>query len=232
MKKWGLLVSLYYFLALALLLTPMARYLMDPTIWSRRGFLLGMLHSLTDSIGAIPLGIAVGGQILLLGLSVDSSFRRNKPRLHIAAAALLTGFFALVLCVFAMASLAFAVLQEDPAGKFFEEHKVAFPVLWIALWGIWVVAFYLKGRANPGITNRAISWLIKGSILELLIAIPCHVIVRRRGDCCAPAITGIGIYAGLAIMLLAFGPSVVLLYKQRMDAYELHKPKFDEGHGS
>jgi hypothetical protein len=56
--------------------------------------------------------------------------------------------------------------------------------------------------------------LLRGSALELLVAVPCHVIVRRRDDCSAPVVTGFGIVTGIAIMLLSFGLSVLLLYQK------------------
>jgi hypothetical protein len=59
-------------------------------------------------------------------------------------------------------------------------------------------------------------WLIKGSVLELLVAVPSHVIVRARHDCCAPDVTGMGIATGLAILLMSLGPGALFLYRERM----------------
>jgi hypothetical protein len=82
---------------------------------------------------------------------------------------------------------------------------------------VWGIVFYRYARGTPDAVTRAVTWLLRGSVLELLIAIPSHVIVRRRDECCAPIGTGIGISTGLAIMFLSFGPSVILLYQKRIE---------------
>ena len=89
-----------------------------------------------------------------------------------------------------------------------------------ALWLLWAVVFFLYLRKASELVNRVLTWLLRGSVLELLIVVPSHVIVRRRGDCCAPAVTSLGIVTGIAIMLLSFGPGILLLYKKRLDAYK------------
>ena len=66
------------------------------------------------------------------------------------------------------------------------------------------------------IVTRQCRWLIKGSILELLIAVPSHIYVRGRNDCCAGFATFFGITMGISVMLLSFGPAVFLLYRARM----------------
>jgi len=58
-------------------------------------------------------------------------------------------------------------------------------------------------------------WLIAGSALELLVAVPCHIVVRRRNECCAGIGTGLGICFGVVVMFIAFGPSVVMLFHRR-----------------
>jgi hypothetical protein len=52
-------------------------------------------------------------------------------------------------------------------------------------------------------------------VLELLVAVPTHIVVRRRSDCCAGFATGLGICIGVVIMFVAFGPSILLLYYRR-----------------
>ena len=87
-----------------------------------------------------------------------------------------------------------------------------------AVWLIWTAVFALLafGRRGPqrvtGVLHR---WLLAGSVLELLVAVPTHVVVRRREECCAGIATGLGICIGIGVMIAAFGPSIALLYYRR-----------------
>jgi hypothetical protein len=86
----------------------------------------------------------------------------------------------------------------------------------VGVWAAWTALFaaleFGRGMAVAQALHR---WLMAGSVLELLVAVPTHVLVRRRDECCAGIGTGIGICLGVTIMLAAFGPSVALLYYRR-----------------
>ena len=84
-------------------------------------------------------------------------------------------------------------------------------------WALWAFIFgsFAKSDDPNAFILRATGWLLRGSILELLIAVPSHIIVRRRGDCCAPIGTFWGITTGISVMLLCFGPGVFFLFVER-----------------
>ncbi|MGA3131209.1 MAG: hypothetical protein ABSD59_10435 [Terracidiphilus sp.] len=124
--------------------------------------------------------------------------------------------FAVILCVD-------AAIQNDAFGDKYLDYVGGPFGFWVILWVLWAVVFYLYFRKSGSSIARAISWLLKGSVLELLIAVPCHVIVRRRDDCSAPVATSFGIVTGIAVMLLCFGPSVLFLFKKRLDGYSVNK---------
>ena len=64
------------------------------------------------------------------------------------------------------------------------------------------------------------------TVVELLVAVPTHLVVRRRSECCAGIGTAIGIGAGILVMLLAFGPSVGFLYYRRWK--QVRRPKLEQ----
>src|SRR5262245_28046045 len=87
-------------------------------------------------------------------------------------------------------------------------HLIGWMVL---LWLLWGLIFYRAAKADESKTlvKRATEWLLRGSILELLIAVPSHIVVRQRHDCCAPFATFWGIVTGISVMLISFGPGVL-----------------------
>ncbi|MCD4825322.1 MAG: hypothetical protein K8S55_12020 [Phycisphaerae bacterium] len=86
-----------------------------------------------------------------------------------------------------------------------------------AIWTAWMFVFgFYIGKGKP--ENRmscVVKFLIAGSILELLVVVPMHIIARARNYCCAGFLTMWGIAAGISIMLLAFGPGVFMLFVRR-----------------
>jgi hypothetical protein len=65
--------------------------------------------------------------------------------------------------------------------------------------------------------------MYRSSILGLLVAVPAHVVARRRDDCCGGLGTIWGIASGLAVMLFSFGPGVFFLFSERWS--RLHPKK-------
>lgn len=213
MRKWGTVVSFLYVLIILAVLVPAIRVLASssPFTWSD---LAAMYKSW---ITWIIVAAFVIPQIVLLALSVDTSARPLKPQRSILSSAAITGFL-LAIVTFVTGSALFVVIWGENAVPNFETiTPVLVPPL--ILWVVWGMLFYLLSRNSPDPVTRAVAWLFRGSVLELLVAVPTHVIVRRRHDCCAPGLTGFGITSGIAIMLLSFGPSVLLLFKKRMERY-------------
>jgi hypothetical protein len=217
MRKWGIIISAFYALILLVLLVP-GGVLLFATPSAPADFLRGVEEVYGEWLLWVPLGILLISQALLLFFSVDMSEKRLKPRAHILVSCAAAGILTALLTSAVIWSLGFAIGGENIWDKLFAKQRdILF--FWGILWGLWGVVFYLYLRNSSAVVNRLISWLLKGSILELLIVIPCHVIVRRRHDCSAPIASSFGIATGIAIMLLSFGPSVLFLYKKRLDAY-------------
>ena len=221
MRKWGIVVSALYAAIVLGLLVPVGVFVTggDHSTWP--GFVIGAADTYREWSALIPIIIVISGQILLLFLSIDTSFRRRKPRAHVLVSTVVAALL-LTLLLFAVTLSLGVGFAGD---KFFapiDQHPWAGNTILAAcaiLWLLWGIIFYRYARSSSDPVGRAVSWLLAGSVLELLVVVPCHVIVRRRHDCSAPAVTSFGIVTGIAIMLLSFGPSVLFLHKKRLDAY-------------
>lgn len=151
----------------------------------------------------------------LLATPASASKHRPVRRRAVVATYLAAGLAASLLFLGATLSVAAAVWGDKVSDGVLTGILGAGLCLWIA----WGFVFHRISRRQSGesalVTQCRV--LLRGSILELLIAIPAHVIVRRRDTCCAEGITVLGIAAGTAIMLFTFGPSVYFLFANRRD---------------
>jgi hypothetical protein len=217
MRKWGIVITALYALILLGLIVPGAVLIsgFKPDHWAE--FPSGILELYQEWLFWIPAAVILAGQALLLFLSVDTSQKRLKPRSPILVSVTVGALLVALLSSAVIWSLGLAVRGDNFWKLFDRETNIL--LFWAALWVLWGILFYFYFRNSSSVVTSLISWLLKGSVLELLIVVPCHVIVRRRHDCSAPIATSFGLATGLAIMLLSFGPSVLFLYKKRLDSY-------------
>lgn len=93
------------------------------------------------------------------------------------------------------------------------------------LWAVWGVMFYkywsrhFDAHRAGGVMAVKVKGKHDGTADRSSL---CHIIVRRRNDCSAPIATSFGITTRIAVMLLSFGPSVLILYRKRLDSYPNH----------
>ena len=244
MKRWAVLTVLLYALALLVLTLPVV--LMAFGNWGKNNSTFG-LHDLFEIYANwgywLWLAILVAGQFLLLLLPIKITERRLPARRPLKIPVIVTAFFLANLLLAGLVSLLCAIFLDDGfnlftfvdriAGHFQQEPNsggttwggiTSLLLVMVFFWIIWAGIFRRATRLDEpnALLKRSTRWLLRGSILELLIAVPSHVIVRRRDDCCAPAGTFWGIATGISVMLLCFGPGVYFLFVER---FQKLKPK-------
>lgn len=216
MARWAIVTVVLYLVVVVVLAIPGVCWLMDKaTGHNDADFLFGI-----EALGSVRqawlvLAMVLLAQLLMLIFPVRMYSDNPVPQRAIWVPVLTTCILLFVLLAGMSGSLVAAIWGDHP-------DSLAYG-LWIgvgvlASWAIWAVVFYAFGKAQdmPGFAQRLARWLVKGSIVELLVAVPCHIIVRHRNDCCAPGVTFFGISAGLAVMAIAFGPSVLILVNNRV----------------
>jgi hypothetical protein len=246
MKRWAVLTILLYALALIVLTMPVM--LVAFGNWGKNGGgmalpeILGMFKFLGYWLW---LAVLLAGQALLLLLPINIAERRLPARRPLKIPAIVSAFFLANLCFAGIVSILCAIFAdhafdyfdlsllfktganaaEPPAGNNSGGGTIFTMILTlIVFWLVWAVIFRraTKSGSPDAAVKRATRWLLRGSILELIIAVPSHVIVRRRDDCCALAGTFWGIATGISVMLLCFGPGVFFLFVER---FQKLKPK-------
>jgi hypothetical protein len=154
------------------------------------------------------------GQAALLIVPVRVASRRPVARRSLLWPVVTAGLMMGGLAVGAMYSLYEFALRDMDLGNWFWWAGLGAGVV---IWCLWAVLFYRSSRGvEPAdLISRQCRLMLRGSILELLIAVPTHIVARSRGYCCAGAMTFIGLALGISVMLFSFGPAVFFLYVGR-----------------
>ncbi len=199
MKRWAILTVLLYGVVLALLTVPVVFVLFLGK--SEQGAVTPLM-SLADVLSWyqewgywVWLAVMLAGQALLLLVPVGLAERRLPARRGLWAPILTASFLLANVFFGAILSIECAAFG-DGAGSAWEwlgaatsrSIGCAIASTIVLLWIIWGAVYYRYARADDpqALTKRATRWLLRGSILELLVAVPSHIVVRHRNDCCAP----------------------------------------------
>ena len=225
MKRWAIITVGLYLVAVLSLSGPvwLAAFGWGPGSW--RMDLPKILSAFNHWGYWVWIGVSVIGQVLLLVVPVASAAQRPQQRRRLLVPVVTAAFLMAFICVSAIVALA-AGIWGDNCGKVLapfgnnEGRTIwwTFTVYIAVAWTAWGMVFrrFLADNDPAVLTTRLLRWLLRGSILELLVAVPSHVIARQRNDCCAPIGTFWGIVTGLTVMLLSFGPGVFYLYVARL----------------
>jgi hypothetical protein len=159
------------------------------------------------------LAIMILGQFALLAVPVRFTSRRPITRGALWPTVLAGGLMAGGL----IAGAIYSVVETIFAGHSLGPWPWAGIFAGVLTWCIWSAVFFrLSRKMEPNDwVSRQCRLLFNGSILELLIAVPTHIIARYRDYCCAGVMTFIGLTMGISVMLFSFGPAVFFLYADR-----------------
>jgi len=215
MTKWAFITVILYISLVVLLFIP-------AVIWAET-VIVGQSSSISDLLGIyfnwqlwLVYGVMVLIQILLLIFPIAKSKGRPRPQRAIWSSVIISAFLFTILFVGIVISIASAIWGDDVGNH--PVFTTLIMVLIVFSWAIWAMVFYRFGHItdHDSFMEKITGWLIKGSIVELLVAIPCHIIVRHKNECCAHIFTFFGIASGLVIMAFAFGPGIFFLFLKRI----------------
>ncbi len=208
MKRWAVLVAILYALLLGILAVPGAWLAFAPKIG-----LTGALGVYGRWLGWFLLGVMALGQIVFLSVPVRVVSRRPMTRRPLAQTVFAAALMTAALVIGAFCSIYEFALHEM-GGSWVIWTGIA---LGVGAWIAWAVIFFRMSRVMEpdDLISRLCKYMLKGSILELMIAVPTHIVARCRDYCCAGIMTFIGLTLGISVMLFSFGPGVFFLFAAR-----------------
>ena len=223
---WALVVALLYFLILFALTVPAIMLAFAPKAdWPTWAEAAKVYIAWPYWLWLL---IMVISQAALLAIPVRVASRRPATRRSLWPTILAAGFMAGGLVLGGILSIYEFLSRGINLDDWMGWSMIAVGVL---TWFLWTLVFFRMGRGTDpaNLVSKQCRLLLKGSILELLIAVPTHIVARHRDYCCAGFMTFVGLTMGIAVMLFSFGPAVFLLFVERWK--RLHPPQAGEMKG-
>ena len=171
MTKWAFITVLLYISLVVLLFIP-------AVIWIET-VIAGDSSSIVDFLGIyfhwllwLIYGIMVLIQVMLLIFPVAQHKGRPRPQRAIWVSVTASAFLFTVLLVGFVVSISAAIWGDDVGNH--PVITILILLLVVFSWAIWAIVFYRFGRITDrdSFMEKITAWLIKGSIVELLVAVP------------------------------------------------------------
>jgi hypothetical protein len=207
MKRWAVLVVFLYLLVLVTLTSPFILVGFYPAMTARDA-----LSVFSEWRYWAGLGVMLAAQAVMLLVPVDLALQRPTSRRSVLWPTLASGLMVGLLVVGVVISVDEYIRKDKATASLI----ILLPVI-LVVWAVWTLVFYRTSRdaAPMDVITRQCRYLLKGSILELLVAVPTHIVARARDYCCAGFWTFLGIAFGVSVMLFSFGPGVFFLFTAR-----------------
>ncbi len=209
MKRWPVWIVLLYGLTLIALTVPAARLIfVSPTEQVKPAAFFGSWEYW------VWIAILLLNQAALLLIPVDLSNKRPVGKRSLWLQVGVSAFSMALLFVGLATALSEAMKGETSFNWINGTFWGVLAVSWIA-WAFIFSTWSRKMEPKP-LVQRTCRTLFRGSVLQLLIVVPCHIYVRSKDYCCAGLGTALGLACGLAVMLVSFGPAVYFLYAEQL----------------
>jgi hypothetical protein len=226
MKRWAWMVAALYAALLLVMTVPAILMAFVPEL---------RLGEAVKAFACWPywlwLAVMFSSQLALLAVPVRVASLRPVTQGPLWRTVLAGGLMAGGLAAGAFLTIYEFIVRDKGTGSWFGWTAIG---LGLVTWCIWALVFSRMTRVTePGdLVSRQCRWLLKGSILELLIAVPTHVVARYRDYCCAGFMTFIGLTMGVSVMLFAYGPAVFFLFVERWKRLHPSRPNLKVARGA
>jgi hypothetical protein len=173
-------------------------------------FAVMLPYDLSLSIGAL-LAMVMSQALFVLCLGT-TDLHSPVPTYRAFLPVVLTAFMLTVL----LAALCCALIDLfDVQGNIY--FLWGFLILLALSWIVWSIALFVKygEKERYEMARKLLLVLIRGSLLELLIAIPSFIIVGTCPGWFPKTLSGFAVSTGVFVMLWAFGPGIIFMYFAR-----------------